>query len=249
MMRKLTVDVLSRYKISYRDVFHQNGVYVFDNLISQEKLIELTNEINKIRKIVMAKIANMPRPLENYSDIAERELGRLDYRCGFRSKVFNEIAKPIVEIIKSLSSTIDFRHYWGAIPSLPGSGPTNMHRDVYPFLNITEGVNLDEFEVSLPCYYFTVLMPLQQITLENGPTQFIKGSHKLPIVDEGSQEIYAPLLSPGDVVIFDGRTLHKGSANNSNQERLIAYITFIANWYHDQTFAENNFLFSQDEFI
>jgi ectoine hydroxylase-related dioxygenase (phytanoyl-CoA dioxygenase family) len=193
----------------------------------------------------MSKINTMNRPLKTYSDIAERELGRLDYRCGFTAEIFKNVAPPIIQLIKEMSPAIDFKHYWGAIPSLGGSGPTIWHRDVYSLLNTTEGVNLDALDLSLPPYYFTVLIPLVEMTKEYGPTEFIKGSHKKIIVDENEEEIYAPLLNPGDIVIFEGRTMHRGLANRTNNERLIAYITFIANWYHDQTFVVNDYLFPE----
>lgn len=241
------MDTLSEIKPKefYLNHFIKDGVFVFKKMFDVEKLQIITNEVNKIREIVMAKIGNRDRPLKTYSDIAERELGRFDYRCGFTSEIFNQIAKPIVSLIKEISPRIDFRYYWGAIPSLGGSGPTDMHRDVYSILNTTEGANLDFLDISLPPYYFTVLIPLVEITEENGPTQFIKGSHYKLIVDESKEEIYAPLLSPGDIVIFDGRTLHKGSANKTKDERVVAYITFVANWYHDQTFVINEYLFPE----
>lgn len=120
-----------------------------------------------------------------------------------------------------------------------------MHRDVYPFLNTTPGVDIGQHEISLPPYYFTVLIPLVEITRENGPTEFIKKSHQKGKVDSTQAEIFAPLLSLGDIVIFDGRTLHRGGANHSSAERLVAYITYVANWYHDQTFALSEYLFPE----
>lgn len=230
---------------NWLEQFKKDGVFVFKQLFAPEKIQIIANEVDAIREIVMTRIATMDRPLKTYSDIAERELGRLDYRCGFTSPVFNEIAEPIVSLVKHMSPEIDFRYYWGAIPSLGGSGPTPIHRDVYSMLNTVVDNNLNYLDINLPAYYFTVLIPLVQITKENGPTQFIKGSHKHSIVDENKAELYAPLLSPGDIVIFDGRTLHQGSANNTAQERVIAYITFVANWYHDQTFVINEYLFPE----
>ncbi len=225
--------------------FKKEGVLLVKNELNAISIHLLLKEINQIRQSVMIKINQMERPLRTYSDIAERQPGRLDYRCGFTSAIFNEMGESIIQLVRRLSPTIDFRHYWGAIPSLSGSGPTDMHRDVYPMLNTLEGNDLDELDISLPTYYITVLIPLVEITLENGPTEFIKGSHRMPVVDSTKAEIYAPLLSPGDIIIFDGRTLHRGSANRSNQERLIAYMTFLANWYHDQTFTINDYLFPE----
>ncbi|HLB57312.1 MAG TPA: phytanoyl-CoA dioxygenase family protein [Gammaproteobacteria bacterium] len=223
----------------------RDGIIVLKNKIAASTIDALKNEINKISKVVIAKLNTMDRPIKTYSDIAERQLNRLDYRCGFTGAIFKEVEKSIIQLIKAISPTIDFRHYWGAIPSLGGSGPTDIHRDVYPILNTCKGNDLDLFDIHLPPYYLTVFIPLIDITKENGPTEFVKGSHRKKTVDETQEEIVAPLLSTGDVVIFDGRTLHRGTPNKTKNEKLIAYITFVANWYHDQTFEINNYLFPE----
>lgn len=232
-------------KTSYLKKMTQDGVIVLENLITPNNIQTLTEEINHIRSIVMQKINAMPRPLPTYSDIAERQLNRLDYRCGFSADIFKQVIKPIFSWIKEISPLIDFRHYWGAIPSLGGSGPTDMHRDVYPILNTCQGNELSTYDIQLPPYYLTVFIPLVEITPANGPTEFVKGSHLEKIANDKEGEIYAPLVTPGDVVIFDGRTLHRGTPNHTPHEKLIAYITFVANWYHDQTFALNHYLFPE----
>lgn len=232
-------------KENYLDEMQNDGVCVIRNQISNSEIQLIKNEILNIREIILKKIAPMSRPLKKHTDITERYLNRLDFRCGFTADIFKQVAEPIIKIIKQMSPTIDFNHYWGAIPSAAGAGPTNLHRDVYPILNTTQGVNLGYLDIQLPPYYFTVLIPLVEITRENGPTEFVKGSKYEEIVDENTAEIYAPLSSPGDIIIFDGRTLHRGSANHSDSERLIAYITFAAEWYHDQTFGLNKYLFPE----
>lgn len=232
-------------KTDYINDFLENGVSIFKNNIDAKKIFLLTHEIQKIKKIVMTKVNMQTRPLKTYSDIAERHLGRLDYRCGFHAEIFNEVAEPISRLLQNISPQIDFNHYWGVITSLGESGPTNWHRDVYPILNNCQGENLSVFDLALPPYYFTVLIPLIKITREHGPTGFIKGSHRKKTVDEKQEEIYAPLLSPGDIAVFDGRTLHAGLPNTTQDERLIAYITYTAKWYHDQTFVMNDYLFPE----
>ncbi|MHB1220662.1 MAG: phytanoyl-CoA dioxygenase family protein [Gammaproteobacteria bacterium] len=230
---------------TYLEQFSKEGVVVFKKLLNETSINFIKEELSHIRAAVFERIATMDRPLRTYSDIAERELGRLDYRCGFKSPMFEEIAQPIIHLIKQMSPQIDLRHYWGAIPSLGKSRPTAWHRDVYPILNNIEGQNLCEFDIDLPAYYFTVLIPLVNITEENGPTRFIKGTHKQMQVNVDEKEAFAPLVTPGDVTIFDGRILHKGSANQTDNERLVAYITFVAHWYHDQTFTINDYLFPE----
>jgi len=223
----------------------RDGVLVCHNMIDNKQIHNLKFEINKINELVLSKIKSMDRPLKTYTDIAERELGRLDYRCGFTAEIFSIVSQPIIRLVNDLSPMINFKHYWGAIPSLGGSGPTNMHRDVYPITNNMKNEDLSSYDIGLPPYYFTALIPLVEITKESGPTQFIKCSHRKPVVDIDDEETYSPLLKLGDLVIFDGRTLHKGSANLTKEVRFVAYITFIADWYHDQTFTINDFLFPE----
>src|SRR5690348_13612734 len=92
----------------------KDGIAIFRNWIDAEKIRLMINEIAKIKALVMTKIKDMDRPLQTYSDIAERHLNRLDYRCGFTAEVFESVAKPIASVINRLSPTITFRHYWGA---------------------------------------------------------------------------------------------------------------------------------------
>jgi ectoine hydroxylase-related dioxygenase (phytanoyl-CoA dioxygenase family) len=239
----LLTDIESRK--SYINEIEKHGVSIFRKFISAKQIETLTLEINKIHAMVMQKISGMDRPLQKHTDITERFLGRLDYRCGFTADIFAEVGQHVQQIIKNISPQIAFRYYWGVIPSLSKAGPTNWHRDVYPILNITEGVNLGTLDLNLPPYYFSVLMPLVEVTHDNGPTIFIKGSHHTPIVDETKEEIFAPLLTPGDMTIFDGRILHRGMANVTDKPRPVAYMTFLAEWYNDQTFLPNKYLFPE----
>src|SRR5205085_3322263 len=120
------MDMDIQTKIAIKDYFtlmKNDGVISFKNLITLDEIAQLKNEIKHIREIVMAKIKTMDRPLKNYSDIAERHLGRLDYRCGFIADIFTKVAESISRLINQLSPTINFRYYWGAIPSHGESGP------------------------------------------------------------------------------------------------------------------------------
>src|SRR5476649_901834 len=85
----------------------RDGVIVVKNLIHAEHIVSMKHEIRHIRSHVIAKIATMDRTLKTYTDIAERQLNRLDYRCGFTADIFQKIAEPIIELIKTLSPKID----------------------------------------------------------------------------------------------------------------------------------------------
>ena len=72
----------------------------------------------------------------------------------------------------------------------------------------------------------TVVIPLVDLTDENGPTELLSGSHTLMKNIVGNIHIVKPLLSAGDGVVFDARLLHRGGSNLSNVSRPILVIRF-----------------------
>ena len=54
------------------------------------------------------------------------------------------------------------------------------------------------------------------------------------VIERGdpAQQI-SPLLSRGDAVMFDCRLLHRGRANRSAKDRVVAYLTVAAPWWRD----------------
>ena len=99
-----------------------------------------------------------------------------------------------------------------------------------------------------------VLLALEDLTLEQGPTEVFVGSHrrtnhmmnpKLSLEDmlyqsnneitpakltesreESPSECFCTPLSQGSALIFDDRMLHRGLANNSQKTRWVAYFSY-----------------------
>jgi len=84
---------------------------------------------------------------------------------------------------------------------------------------------------------FNVFCPLVPVTRENGPTQFHAGSHT-SIDDEQSltdctdedieamSDMVAPEVCTGELLLFDYRVEHRGTANMSGSPRPIAYLSY-----------------------
>ncbi|GMH47530.1 hypothetical protein TrRE_jg47, partial [Triparma retinervis] len=77
---------------------------------------------------------------------------------------------------------------------------------------------------SLPSYSLNVFIPLHDVTESLGPTSFLPGTHSGPLsVSANSNPTLAslstgtisPLPSPGDVLVYDYRTIHRGTANTT----------------------------------
>jgi hypothetical protein len=95
----------------------------------------------------------------------------------------------------------------------------------------------------LPCHSFNVFVPLQDIPLLMGPTEFRPGGHLLTrnlgpmiLAAKCRKTLRAPVwpaLALGDAVVFDYRVLHRGRANTTLTNRNVLVLTFCAPWFQD----------------
>lgn len=164
--------------------------------------------------------------------------GRLDFTYGLDQGAFAEPkfhSPPALSAIFSRMLKADYTHYIGAVPSRTRSETGFLHRDTYSLFD-------DEaLDASLPAFYYTVLMPLCDITEELGPTEIHLGSHRcgLRAAKECPTAAGHPLKA-GDALIFDGRCLHRGLANKSSDSRRVLYAVWHKKWYND--YSEFNFV-------
>lgn len=73
-----------------------------------------------------------------------------------------------------------------------------------------------------------VFVPLVNLTIENGPTEFCLGSHILGYEEYKEELAQTPTVSAGTPIIFDYRLGHRGMSNESNSCRPILYCTYAA---------------------
>ena len=74
-------------------------------------------------------------------------------------------------------------------------------------------------------------MPLDDITSENGQTEFLEGSHRLTYERAKDVKHVKNELKAGSVVLFYGRIFHRACAHPSNKPRRLIYLVFHRNWY------------------
>lgn len=106
--------------------------------------------------------------------------------------------------------------FLGCFLSLPGSETQKYHQD---------GVHLNN-HVQKPCHAVNVFIPLVNLTLNNGPTEFCLGSHILGWEGFRRENAVTPLLVAGSAVIFDYRLGHRGLGNTTQELRPIVYLTY-----------------------
>ncbi len=91
----------------------------------------------------------------------------------------------------------------------------------------------------MPVLWLTVQVALSDIDgIENGPTQFVPGSHysgRYP--PEGKEEPqfegyppYAMLCKAGDIYLFNHQTWHRGAPNTSERTRYVLQIQYAKRW-------------------
>jgi len=112
--------------------------------------------------------------------------------------------------------------YVGALPVLAGAGMSSdgyWHRDAYSLYED------EDFDIKLPPFYYTMLVPLDDLEDGQGVTEFCLGSHKFNFTGNGistnekvktwaeTQPKFRAAAKAGSVILFDGHTLHRGTAN------------------------------------
>lgn len=163
---------------------------------------------------------------------------------------------PIITNIMEKLLQCEYNIQWGGLPietihNISEKNENNnghWHRDAYSLFN-NESIDL-----SLPPFYYTMLIPLQYTDETCGGTEFILESHKINLtkknitntekllewIKNDVPERYIPKLNVGDICIFHGYTIHRGlninnlSPNENNSKRDLLYIVCKKNWYNDE---------------
>lgn len=156
----------------------------------------------------------------------------------------------LLEALHPLIPTLLGAHEWrelklchlSLVVSTPGSPDQSWHADG-GHVSLTE---------HLPCHVANIFIPLQDVPLELGPTEFRPGTHvytrnlaPMMLAARARKQLrmpVAPALQLGDVLLFDYRVLHRGRANLSSStsttttttsNRTILVLTYSKPWYKD----------------
>ena len=97
-----------------------------------------------------------------------------------------------------------------------------------------DGEHLNE-ERDLPCHVLTVFVPLVDLRAENGATEFSPGSHLNHAATDDECALGECIIecAAGSAILFDYRTLHRGTANRTTADRPILYFTYAKSWFED----------------
>jgi ectoine hydroxylase-related dioxygenase (phytanoyl-CoA dioxygenase family) len=144
--------------------------------------------------------------------------------------------------------------YAGWIFSFPGSADQPWHQDGMPLFPSNDSI------ASLPTYAVNVFIPLEDATIETGPTEFLAFSHrqteekameqiayvsepfndKLAAKNTGAKSatsssmLVNPLPQRGDLLLYDYRICHRGTSNlDPRRVRAVFYLMYARPWFRE----------------
>ena len=168
------------------------------------------------------KTRDLARELADGFDVLrERGRGRFDMELpAFDTPQFyflHDFKKtPWMPVVRAILGEDVVLIHKGAFLSLPGADAQVYHQD---------GVHLNK-QVQKPCHAINVFIPLVDLQMKNGPTEFTLGSHVLGHDGYDGDFLETPTPTAGTPVIFDYRLGHRGLSNSSHAVRPIVYCTY-----------------------
>jgi hypothetical protein len=112
-----------------------------------------------------------------------------------------------------------------------GLGSSGWHQDDTPHVSSLDGQPLTNVRLNvlaITCLYYLT----DVYSVDNGPTQFIKGSHLFGLhctnerADQHQDKLVSALGPAGTCVIINNQTWHRGSPNTSDKDRYITQVSY-----------------------
>jgi len=140
--------------------------------------------------------------------------------------------EPIATFAEALVSADCHVVHNNSFISPPGKGITTWHQDDAPHFIVTHGAS--PTNVRLPVLLFTANYYLTDVlSVDNGPTQVIPGSHLIGASCPGTMErtkwepsIRSCLGKAGSVVMFNNQVWHRGGPNRTSVTRCMTQISY-----------------------
>jgi hypothetical protein len=218
-----------------RERFHQDGFLVIPSVLSSTEIeqlkFDLDQKLKQKDRVKSRKI--MKRMFE--TSTANLELFWKEPIVSFAEQLIADNGSISVDSyskgIPSANEThVIHNNSFKILSGQEGLGGSGWHQDDTPHLISLDGKPLTN--VKLPVLAFTCLYYLTDVlTVENGPTQIIPGSHLFGKHCDGNitgleNKIVSALGPAGTVVMFNNQVWHRGSKNQSDLTRIVTQVTY-----------------------
>ena len=186
-----------------------------------------------------------------FRELVHKDIGRFDVSlddcadaagAGFIGEIREHAEKTIAPLLTHLFGPSYRLNGQGMVVSYPGAAAQRFHIDSsWLFAGLPQQ----------PCHFVTVFVTLLPAV---APTEFVLGSHqhthtlgRETVAEQYPDNEYCRVLmarpdvtpavlstaaAGGDVIVMDGRTLHRGLANEE-AVRPVAYFSFSPPWYRE----------------
>ena len=209
------------------EFFKKWGYLIVDDAISKEAvaaLCEAVDDILKRREKKRNSNEKKKKASKNFiNEQFTKQLLEEDDRFAFLLD-----NPPVLKYMKAILGNCLQLHSATARITHPGDPDQDWHRDG-PWPMDPEGTPFGSIPGQINCLYF-----LDELTMENGPTLIVPGSHRVPFAPpEGHprfpNEKYI-LAKPGQAVLIDGWIYHRGTVNKSPKNRRGCYMCYQNAW-------------------
>lgn len=221
-MSKSQLHCFSRNEL---DRFHRDGFVAVKGLYDPAMLRQITAWADAVEAYPEAPGKYMKYFEESQSQPRQRLLNRLEnfapYHAGFDAlmrgpELLGRVGELFGEPAVLFKDKINFK--------LPGGGGFEPHQDAQ--------AGWDDYAK----LFITVLVSIDQATIENGCLEIAAGHHRRGLIGElwkplqGDQlkglEFMPYPTDPGDAIFFDSFAPHQSAPNRSAQRRRVLYITY-----------------------
>ncbi len=189
-----------------------------------------------------------------YDEIVQRSPGRWDLPISPQEFGVDERDFPWWPLVQRILGDDVEHSFSGVVFSDPDTPAQEWHID-----------SPHEAAEHLPAHAMNVMVALQDVSLDMGPTEFARGSHRLTnhlrnralvrdeliyqhestspasLVDEADgpmPESFVTGFPAGAFVAFDDRVMHRGLANRSGEKRYMGYFSYRKKGYAENTHFE-----------
>lgn len=215
---------MSRYSTQQHqelaDEFNREGIIILRGHFSAAVLQAWAQAFAPLLATHVAELADSSRG-------AHRHYVTLPLTGAFADEaIFND--DDILAIVEKVAGPDPVMCQFASDTPMLGSDYQALHRDT-PALFPEAG-----FET--PSFQLAVNFPLCDVTLQNGPFETTRGTHRMlrdeafAKVDSGDIAVEAVPMQLGDVMIRDVRALHRGTPNRSPVPRPMVVIGYSRSW-------------------
>jgi hypothetical protein len=181
--------------------------------------------VESLRREFDRRYAHLTLPGADFGNSQETGDGRhlLTVELSGAFSDFRVYANPaVMEILNIVFGEKFVLESFGVVLSLSGAKCQLNHRD-------GKGLFSPALDSLLPPYAVTVGIPLVDMNVEQGTTEIFPNSHRWK---ESSSSLF-PDVPAGCAIMWDYRTLHRGTENRSDRYRPLLYMTYSKPWWRD----------------